>query len=441
MSKDKDKSEEAAASDGPWQTTAPAPADETPPEAVVDTIVEAGSIAADADAPLAADDAAPVSPESSAIEPEPKSGGGRGWLILLVLLVVLIGGGYFGWPYLVARTADWLPGAMVAAVQTSGETRARLDDLESDVAGLKAGAAETAGAVAALRQAVEAMPAASGGGGGSQEALAQRLDDLVASVAALSDRNADLAGRIDALSTAAAGATAGGMAEAAQALQAGVAERLNQADARAELAERQAQAADAAARAAQAGLQALEQRLATLEQTPTRTPVGQQRAAILALGQLRAAVDAGRPYEAALQTVGAVFAEEDALAPLRPSAAAGIATLGDLKNRFPATIEAVLHARPEAGDIWQRTVQRLSNLITVRRIGEVEGEETDAILARAEVRLNRNDLAGTVAEMQTLDGPAAEAAQPWLRDAVARVEAERALDALQDLAVAKTAEG
>ena len=81
-------------------------------------------------------------------------------------------------------------------------------------------------------------------------------------------------------------------------------------------------------------------------------------------------------------------------------------------------------------------------LVSVGLIALVVGKiDTDAVLARAELRLTRNDLAGAVSELQALDGPSAAAVAPWLRDATARVEAVRALDSLLDTAVARTAGG
>lgn len=390
-------------------------------------------------------------PEIKAPAPEApqRSGGMGGWLTLMIIAVVIGGAGFFAWPYLLNRATDWLPATLVAAIQANSETLDRLDRVEADIGGLKAQAGETQAQMKALQADVAALP--KGGGSGSDP----RVDGLMQSLAALTDtvtelqgRNEALAQKVDTLTTAAAGATAGGMAEAAQALQSGVADRLREADVRAAAAEARASSAQAraevaeqVARAAENKLLDLERRLAALESTPMRTPIDEQRAAVLALGQLRTAVDAGRPYAAALDTVETVFGANQNLEPLRAHAGAGIVTLSALKSRFPDTIEAAIHARSSDGGFWDRTVDRLAGLVTVRRIGDVAGNETDAVMARAEVRLNKNDLVGAVDEMKALSGPAAEAAQGWLSDAVARVEAEQALDALQDAAIAKTAAG
>ena len=80
----------------------------------------------------------------------------------------------------------------------------------------------------------------------------------------------------------------------------------------------------------------------------------------------------------------------------------------------------------------QRTWQRVGSLITIRRVGEVDGEETDAILARAERRLIAGELAATIELMESLRRPASVAAQPWLDRAKTRLRAEHALADLQN---------
>jgi hypothetical protein len=65
----------------------------------------------------------------------------------------------------------------------------------------------------------------------------------------------------------------------------------------------------------------------------------------------------------------------------------------------------------------------------VRRTGEISGQSPEAVVARAEVRLQAGDLAGAVAEMTTLEGQLPEN-DAWLARARLRLAAERALDAL-----------
>ncbi len=79
-----------------------------------------------------------------------------------------------------------------------------------------------------------------------------------------------------------------------------------------------------------------------------------------------------------------------------------------------------------------RTVARLSGVVSVRRVGaEVPGDGVEALLARAEVRLLAGDVGTAVAELDRLPGPAATVAAPWLASARLHLAAEAALAELE----------
>ncbi|HEX6980927.1 MAG TPA: mitofilin family membrane protein, partial [Alphaproteobacteria bacterium] len=82
------------------------------------------------------------------------------------------------------------------------------------------------------------------------------------------------------------------------------------------------------------------------------------------------------------------------------------------------------------GSWWRPLLDRLTSLVTIRRIGEVDGDTPEAVVARAERRLAADDLAGAVAELERLQGAPAAAAGSWLADARARLTAEAALAGL-----------
>ncbi len=199
---------------------------------------------------------------------------------------------------------------------------------------------------------------------------------------------------------------------------------------------------------------ALQDRLTQLETSVRQSQKTQQAAKgggagdglILAVGQLRQVVLAGQPYAASLAAVTALAGEDAALSPaigtLTPFAKHGVATPRALSDQFSALTRAVLQAdQKDGGGFLQRTWQRVSSLVTVRRVGEVEGGETDAVLARTERRLAAGELAAAVALMNGLDGPAAAAAGTWLDRAQARLAAEAALAAMQARIIARLADG
>lgn len=167
-----------------------------------------------------------------------------------------------------------------------------------------------------------------------------------------------------------------------------------------------------------------------------RTRAESQTAAAFAVGQLREAVLQARPYANELAAVrrldgaGADIAEP--LQQLEEGAEQGVPSLAELKRSFPATARAIVRqAREERADSWAEEIwNRASALVTVRPVGERDGADAEAIVARAERRLEEDRLAATVQELETLQGPPAEAASDWLAQAKRRLQAEQALKSL-----------
>ena len=198
-------------------------------------------------------------------------------------------------------------------------------------------------------------------------------------------------------------------------------------------------------------LASLQARLEPLERAVRQSAragpkAGASEGLVLAVGQLHRTVLAGVPYTAALAAVTALAGDDVALQQaartLAPMAGRGIASLGALSDQFPGLTRAVLGAGGEdSDDFWRRTLHRFTSLVTVRRVGEVEGMEVDAILARAERRLAAGDLAAAANLIDGLDGPAATAARDWLGRAQARLAAMAALADLQSRAIAALAHG
>jgi uroporphyrinogen-III synthase len=163
---------------------------------------------------------------------------------------------------------------------------------------------------------------------------------------------------------------------------------------------------------------------------------GEQRrgdSLVLALGQLRELMSRGAPYAAALATMRSLAAEDQTvlqqLATLEPAADRGVPTRARLREQFDSVAaEAVRIDRVgQAGGWWRPIAERLSSLINWRRVDAVEGDNAEAIIARAEQRLGADDLAGAIAELERLQGPAAAAMQGWLADARARAAADAAV--------------
>lgn len=194
----------------------------------------------------------------------------------------------------------------------------------------------------------------------------------------------------------------------------------------------------------------LERRLASLQeraaQASARVEGRRSDAQILAIMQLRDAVARGAPFGQELAAVAAVVKDDpayaEAMATLRAHAERGVVPRRDLARRFAPVASAAVRAgiAPEGSDWVSRTAARLASVVTIRRVGEdVAGDKPDAAIARAEARLQEDDLAGAIAALERLDGGAAAAMATWLADARATLASEQALALLSRRALAAAA--
>jgi len=332
---------------------------------------------------------APISPPSAdqnGAEPKPKGGAGKLVAILLLIVVVaIVVAGVVFWPQ-VERQSDGAtaPNRQVEELrQELAATRVRLADLDARLKKAPAPAtdADLDRRVALLEGAAKAQPTVS-----------PRLAD---DVKALADGVAELR------KTAADSATVLRLAD-----------RLAKVEG--ELHELQARRSSGAA-------------------------------LLLAVGQLRAAVDQALPFDAELRALKAL-APDDAetakpLTVLKPRAATGIPTRLALVERFAQLEPAIVRAEalPAGDGWWRQSLNRLMTLVIVRREdGDADGIGAAAVVARVRARLAVNDFAAAIAEAATLTEGPAETAKGWLDDARARLAADQALSELAAQAVAAT---
>jgi hypothetical protein len=165
------------------------------------------------------------------------------------------------------------------------------------------------------------------------------------------------------------------------------------------------------------------------------------QALLLAVGQLRDAVNRGDPFAPELQAVRRLSGPDEQLDALAPSAGQGIARRETLSAAFPAAADRIIAADtlPDADSLWKKAARKLATLARIRRT-DGEGDDTQAIIARGTTLLKGGDLAGAVDQLATLGGDAAKAAQPWLATARARLTADRALSQLTATVAEKSAE-
>ena len=193
---------------------------------------------------------------------------------------------------------------------------------------------------------------------------------------------------------------------------------------------------------------ALDRRVGSIEQKPAAVPGGTTRgnALVIAVGQLREAGRGTEPFGVALQAVEALAESEEALvkpiAVLKPFAQTGVPDLIALRAHFNRIAGRIAHeAFVPKGEGWvDRTLGKLSRIFTFRRTGTAAaaGDDENARVAQAELRLAAGDLATAVTVLEGLKEPALGYARPWLKDARARLAVDGAIRTLFSEALART---
>lgn len=159
-------------------------------------------------------------------------------------------------------------------------------------------------------------------------------------------------------------------------------------------------------------------------------------AVMLALVQLRERLSGPGPFGAELDLLRGLLGDdadlEGLLAPLDRHAANGVPSLETLRRDFAEVADEVVVAAAggEGDGVIAGMLRRLSDVVTVRPVGEAEGDEAGAIVARTEHKLQNGDLAGALTELDGLSGAAAEAAAEWRTQAAARLSIETAVAAV-----------
>jgi hypothetical protein len=176
-------------------------------------------------------------------------------------------------------------------------------------------------------------------------------------------------------------------------------------------------------------INALQNRVARLEMEEPDEML-KRAAAALARANLARAAEGDAPFRTELEALRAAAPDDPALQTLQPLGDAGVATRATLTARFPEAARASLDAEriAEAGDDFlARLWVELRNLVSVRRVGDVEGATTEDRLARAQAACDRGDLAGAVMEVRSITGAAASPLASWLMDAEARLLVDRTI--------------
>ena len=104
----------------------------------------------------------------------------------------------------------------------------------------------------------------------------------------------------------------------------------------------------------------------------------------------------------------------------------GAPTLAALQSEYPDAARAVLAASsqvPDSASTTERFTAFLKRQTNARSLTPKTGEDTDAVLSRAEAFLRNGDLTGSLDELQALPEAAQEIMADWLSSANKRAAA------------------
>jgi hypothetical protein len=187
----------------------------------------------------------------------------------------------------------------------------------------------------------------------------------------------------------------------------------------------------------------LEERIASLAAARAAAPAQANALAaeIAALNSLSAAVQSGKPFTGELAAARARLGDRaSALAALDPLAMKGVPTTAVLSERFSQITPDLLRG-PSADDgVLSRLLSNATRLVEVRRVGEPGGSSVDAVVARIETKLARGDIAGAIADGETLHDGAKAIAAEWMSLARQRNDAILLVQQQVDLTLAGNAE-
>jgi len=355
-------------------------------------------------------------PETTAPPPAASGRSGNGALVAgaIVGAVILV----FGAGVAVVARDTWLP--LFGVASSAGDAQADVAGLKDRVAAFESSAGKKIDALTGSVEKLSAEVQKAGSGSGVAE---KTLGEITASIEGLKSRVAAL----ESASQSASAANANELSSLSG-TQENLANRLSGVEQEV------------------GGVGDLKQEVGRLSEklADIRQSANADGAILLAALQLRDAVRGSEPFEAQYDALQTLSRKDEKLAaiiePLKPYAATGVATLEELRATFPPVASAVVAVQrgSDAGDGWiSGAVRRFSEVVTVRPVGLVEGDDPGSAAARAEFYLNSGDLAAAVKELDSLSPEAAAPAADWRAKADARLAVNDALADVADLVASR----
>ncbi|MGY8999281.1 MAG: uroporphyrinogen-III synthase [Rhodospirillales bacterium] len=181
------------------------------------------------------------------------------------------------------------------------------------------------------------------------------------------------------------------------------------------------------------------------------TQSSQASTLVLAIGQLRESVRAGRSFKSELAALNTLISEHDhikialkeALTELATIAETGAPSFQMLQSQFDKIAGGIVQVSlANASSGWfQSTLARLTESVKWRRTDNFSGGGVEAIVARVERALQFRDVKKAIKELSVIEKPASALTTAWLVRARSYIVAEKSLAELQSRAIAQMAKG
>jgi uroporphyrinogen-III synthase len=166
-------------------------------------------------------------------------------------------------------------------------------------------------------------------------------------------------------------------------------------------------------------------------------------ALLLTLNEFRSDINTGRAFEDDLLIIQK-FAGDDpemqkSLRRLAPYAKTGVLSRARLQKELKATAGDIVMAKLKGEDatVQDKVMQRFAKLVKIRKVGDISGDTPDAVVARAQLLLDKGDVRGAMTELNKLEGPEAQAAAPFMNQAAGSLLAEDSSALLMQMIMGK----
>jgi uroporphyrinogen-III synthase len=159
-------------------------------------------------------------------------------------------------------------------------------------------------------------------------------------------------------------------------------------------------------------------------------------ALLLALNDLRSALEHRQPFANSLSLAHKLSGTDpvvmQVLDTLSPYAQTGLRSSGALQEEFKEVATDIVAAKYAQAprSLQDEALRRLSAFVKIRKVDDTEGPGIEAMVARAEIAVDKGDLASAVQDLKGLNGDAAAAAQPWMEQAEGTLAAAESAEVL-----------